>query len=159
MRSSCFYVSTAINHSAFHGMVVYRTSSLLQMVLSRMVVSYHISCAFVLMNFCKSYRTIGLVVSHQCFSVMVYADDFTLQCPSVSVLKTMLSICTSVAADNDILFSVAKSIGFRCSRHPCDTVSSVITLCGEALSWTNSVIYLGHKLAWTYLILLIFIVK
>ena len=89
---------------------------------------------------------VSCYIGHQCFNVVAYADDITLLCPWVSALETMLSICTSFTTDNDILYTVAKLVCLRCSRHSCYLICLVITICDKVLPWTNSVMQLGHKL-------------
>ena len=75
---------------------------------------------------------------------LVYADDLTLLCPSLSALKEMILICSQYAAEYDIKFNANKSQLIIFKGKKGDTPVPVVELNGDVIDVVNNVIHLGH---------------
>jgi len=89
---------------------------------------------------------VGCYIGQRYFGCVAYADDILLMAPSLAALRIMLKYCTNFADINNILFNPTKSHCIKFSL--CTTAISqfVVLLQGIQLSWTNSIVHLGHIL-------------
>ena len=80
---------------------------------------------------------------------LAYADDITLQSPSMSGLRTLSKVCEEYATEFDITFNGKKSqlVFFR-SRE-CVFYNFNVYVCGQFVDMCDSATHLGHFISST----------
>ena len=88
---------------------------------------------------------IGCYSGHLFAGFLGYADDIALLAPSPSALRILLSECEKFAEEYDLIFNAAKTqlICFR-SDKKISLPDGVFCFLGHPLSFSNSIVHLGH---------------
>ena len=73
-----------------------------------------------------------------------YADDLALIAPSAHALRRMLQVCLDFASEKNMIFNAGKTqlICFR--SHKSVVVDEQFEFCGQELTFTDTVVHLGH---------------
>jgi Reverse transcriptase (RNA-dependent DNA polymerase) len=110
-------------------------------ILSPALFNMYINQIIVDLRICGS----GCHVNNCFIGCIFYADDILLLSASVAGLQDLLNVCTQSVSD--------LSLNFNCSKCICvafgpkyDTVVADMQLCGNMISWNNSMKYLGLSL-------------
>ena len=92
---------------------------------------------------------IGCNVLGILISVLVYADDILLLCPSVKGLQRLIKICEEYASDYNLIFNTdkKKSKCIKISKNCSDNVP-IIRLYDRPMTWYKKVTYLGHEITY-----------
>lgn len=87
---------------------------------------------------------VGFSIDGTLVNNISYADDMVLLAPSISALKTLLSVCERYAEAHGLRYNAKKSecLLFKAGTKSYDVPP--ITLVGTALEWVTSFKYLGH---------------
>ena len=96
-----------------------------------------------LLNRLKS-SDIGCHMGLHYVGALGFADDITLLCPSLSGIKTMLSICEQFAAEYDLIFNGTKSKLLIFSKGNQDIPDPCIKLNGVVINRFDKAVHLGN---------------
>ncbi len=77
-----------------------------------------------------------------------YADDLALLAPSPSALRLMLHHCECFASAHGLRFNASKTQLICFGRVRSSAYSDDFVLCGSKLSFSDSVVHLGHTLSY-----------
>ena len=89
---------------------------------------------------------IGCYVGHYFYGCIAYADNVLLLAPSLNILHIMLDSCSLFADKHDVLFNLNKCHCIRFHVTPSPVFQFPVSLQEAQLSWTNSILHLGHIL-------------
>jgi len=84
---------------------------------------------------------LGCYVRHECFSVLLYADDIVLLAPSVSALEKLLSVCETELRWMDI--NTNKSSFFGVGPRYRVNCNNIMNIDKAKLEWRDEIRYLG----------------
>ena len=90
---------------------------------------------------------IGCYWRHHFAGAVCYADDIALIAPSSSALRLMLQTCTQFASCHSLVFNVSKTQLIKFSLCSTGLEQDKFTFCGENLSYSKTVVHLGHILS------------
>ena len=96
-----------------------------------------------LLNRLKS-SDIGCHMGLHYVGALGFADDITLLCPSLSGIKTMLSICEQFAAEYDLIFNGTKSKLLIFDKGSSDIPYPCIKLNGVVMNKFDKAVHLGN---------------
>ena len=85
---------------------------------------------------------VGCHVKSLSIGCLLYADDIILMAPSVSGLQKMLNCCSTTSESLKLMFNCNKSCCIRFGPSHKRSIDDLI-LCNHALSWLDSIEYLG----------------
>ena len=79
---------------------------------------------------------------------LCYADDLALIAPSAHALRRMLQVCSDFASEKNLIFNAGKLNSFA-SVHIAKSVvvDERFEFCGQELTFTDTVVHLGHTLS------------
>ena len=81
--------------------------------------------------------------------VMVYADDITLLCPSLSGLKSMLKQCEYFCQSSDVQFNATKSVAVCFGTVSADKLRlPSLRFCEGQVEWADHVKHLGNHISY-----------
>ena len=86
---------------------------------------------------------LGCHIGHLSYAGLGYADDVTINTPSVRALQSILNICEGFADEYNVLFNCKKTVCMRVGNEGKELVRGV-TLNGTKLSWHKRVKHLGN---------------
>ena len=91
---------------------------------------------------------IGCKVGRIFCNNLFYADDIVILAPSVSALKSLITICQVYAKDHNIMFNSNKTMCMRFS-HDRKKAAKLpnIQLDRKLLQWVDSYTYLGYDIS------------
>ena len=76
---------------------------------------------------------------------LLYADAFTLLCPSIRSFNKMLNICNSFPDMYNIKFNAKKSLGIKFGGQPRQPVMFEVLYLGKSkIEWVSSVKHLSN---------------
>ena len=89
---------------------------------------------------------VSCYVRHYFYGCIAYADDVLLLAPLFNALHIMLDCCSLFADEHDVLFNSKKCHCIHFHVSPSLVFQFPVSLHGAQLSWTNSILNLGHIL-------------
>ena len=79
--------------------------------------------------------------------VLCYADDLALIAPTAHALRRMLQVCSDFAFEKNLIFNAGKTQLTCFCSHKSVVVDERFEFCGQELTFTDTVVYLGHTLS------------
>lgn len=90
---------------------------------------------------------VGCHVGETVVNNLNFADDIALMTTSITALKSLLKICESYASEHSIIFNPKKTICQAFVPRYFDPLPPEVSLCGQKLSWSDNVRYLGFDMS------------
>ncbi len=88
----------------------------------------------------------GCHIGNEFVGALGYADDLTLNCPTVSGLQHMIHTCEEFGAEYSVKYNDVKTVCIKFDRFNLTVPTCHITINGKQLAWKSYVIHLGNVL-------------
>ncbi len=86
----------------------------------------------------------GCKIANKYYGILIYADDIFLLSPSAYGLQKMLTMCSSFANQNGLLFNVKKTQCIMFHHKQYVNTNIELTLNEDILTCSHDITYLGH---------------
>ena len=89
----------------------------------------------------------GCWIGSHFYGAVGYADDLKLLSPTIDGLENMLKICENFGRTFGVKYNSKKTVCMLYSREKV-VDKPIVTLCGDVLTWVDSVKHLGHTITY-----------